>query len=188
MKNILIYGAIILLLIGAGVAGAWFYIHMFSSPAASVTQNVQFPVSGTATSTGGSQAQNKTAVVTSSGGVMQTNNFLANPSTGAYPTAGYYYLGYHAPLSNVPDTTATAHPPYVIEYVSQTQYFNISLLQEPLGAARTQAEQFLRAQLGISEAQMCQLQYMVSVPVSVSAEYAGESLGFSFCSGAVKLP
>jgi hypothetical protein len=188
MKNTIINAAIIILFIGAAAAGAWFTVHFFSKSSPSSTQSVQLPMSGTASSTGTEPSQSKTTVTTSSGDVIQTNNFLASPATGAYPSPGYYYLGYHTPIPDVTDTTATSHPPYVIEYIASTQYFNISLLQEPIGEARKQAEQYLMAMLGISQAQMCQLQYMVSVPWTVNAEYSGENLGFSFCADAVTLP
>jgi hypothetical protein len=119
---------------------------------------------------------------------MQTNDVLKDPATVQDPiNPGYYYLGYHA-YEGVPDATATNTPPYIIEYISATHYFNIELLQEPIGLQRREAEQYLMAHLGISQAQMCQLNYMLSVPNSVNSQYAGENLGFSFCPGATVLP
>ena len=99
---------------------------------------------------------------------------------------GYYYLGYHY-ANGTSDPTASNDPPYLIEYISTTQYFNISLLHEPLGQIRQQAEQYLMAHTGLTQNQMCQIKYMVSVPSSVNQVYAGTNLGFSFCPGAVQL-
>jgi hypothetical protein len=96
--------------------------------------------------------------------------------------AGLYHLGYHL----TPSSTTT--PPYTIGYISSTHYFNISLLQEPIGSTREAMQAYLVAHLGLSEDQMCNLDYMVSVPASTNEEFSGENLGFSFCPGAVKLP
>ena len=127
-------------------------------------------------------------IATVGGGIVQTNNFLKNPTTVKDPiNSGYYYLGYHE-NEGVTDSTATNNPPYIITYFNATQYFNIALLQEPIGTARENAEQFLMVDLGISQNQMCQLNYMVSVPNSVNSQYASRNLGFSFCPGATALP
>ena len=121
------------------------------------------------------------------GGSVQTNNFIADPTTTKDPiNPGYYYLGYHV-YEGVPDPTATNNPPYIITYISTTQYFNIALLQEPVGSTREEMEQYLMARLSISQTQMCQLNYMVSVPDHVNSFYSGQNLGFSFCPGATAL-
>ncbi len=131
------------------------------------------------------------SLATGSGGTsstVQTNNFITDPTTVKDPiNTGYYYLGYHV-SEGVPDPTATANPPYIITYISTTHYFNIALLQEPIGSVRLQAEQYLMNRLGITQAQMCQLDYMVSVPDRVNSQFSGLNLGFSFCPGATVLP
>lgn len=127
-------------------------------------------------------------VAGASGESIQTSNFINDPATAKDPiNSGYYYLGYHV-NEGVPDATATDNPPYVIEYISATQYFNIALLQEPIGQVRKDAQQYLISHLGISQSQMCQLNYMVSVPWSVNQQFTGRNLGFSFCPGATHLP
>jgi hypothetical protein len=134
------------------------------------------------------QGQPSTTIAGSGGTVISTNDFLNASTTGEYPTAGYFYLGYHTPDTRVVDTTATSNPPYLIGYIAATQYFGIELLSEPIGTTRATAEQFLMANLGISQSQMCQLSYMVAVPNSVNSQFAGKNLGFSFCPGATPLP
>ncbi|MES2202858.1 MAG: hypothetical protein V4474_00815 [Patescibacteria group bacterium] len=97
---------------------------------------------------------------------------------------GHYFVGnYINPAVNTSPTV-----PYVIEYIAATDYFNIALMQEPLGSARMQAEQYLMQHLGITQTEMCHLKYMVTTPAWVSTAYANTSLGFSFCPGATKLP
>ncbi|MFA6408276.1 MAG: hypothetical protein WCW36_02285 [Candidatus Paceibacterota bacterium] len=160
-----------------------------STPA---VQNTVFPVASSVQS-------NTSAIATSSqvatmsiaivgGGSVQTDNFIADPETAKDPiNPGYYYLGYHQ-YEGMPDPTVTTNPPYVIAYISSTQYFNIALLQEPIGSVRIEAEQYLMAHLGISQDQMCLLNYMVSVPDRVNSQFSGRNLGFSFCQGATVLP
>lgn len=123
---------------------------------------------------------------TPGGKIIQVKDFRSNPTFHKDPTnEGYYYLGYH--YGDASDPTATANPPYVVEYVSSTQYFNVTLLQEPIADTRKEVEQYIEEYLGISEAEMCQLEYTVSVPNSVNQIYAGQDLRFSFCEGAVQL-
>ncbi|MHB8860130.1 MAG: hypothetical protein ACYC48_00120 [Minisyncoccota bacterium] len=128
------------------------------------------------------------SIAGSGGGAIQTLNFISNPTTVKDPiNPGFYYLGYHQ-YEGVPDPTVTTDPPYVVAYESDTQFFNIALLQEPIGPVRGEMEQYLMTQLGITQAQMCQLNYMVSVPYRVNSQFSGMNLGFSFCPGAVVLP
>ncbi len=120
---------------------------------------------------------------TADGGSIRTKDFKQDPAIEEDPVnPGYYYLGYH--IADYPAKKA----PYLIEYRDATQYFNIVLLQEPIGAARRAAEIYLVERLGISQSQMCRLQYTVSVPDSIDGTYTTMNLGFSFCPGSVALP
>ena len=122
------------------------------------------------------------------GVAIQTKDFVKDSATVKDPiNSGYYYLGYHV-YQGVSNPTITENPPYDIEYINATQYFNISLLKEPIGKVREEMQQYLITHLGISQDQMCQLNYMVSVPSRINAMYTGENLGFSFCSDATLLP
>jgi hypothetical protein len=139
-----------------------------------------YPVSVTVSpSSSGGQA------TTSTTAKLGVNDFLKDPETKPdTSTPGQYFLG------NTIDPTVDAAPniPYTITYNEKTQFFNIALLEEPIGSARQAAEQYLIQHLGVSQSQLCQLQYQVSTPAYVNGQYAGTSLGFSFCPGAVKLP
>jgi uncharacterized membrane protein YdfJ with MMPL/SSD domain len=113
---------------------------------------------------------------------IQVNDFLHDPATQKDPSnANSYYLSGLFTLSN-------KNPPYSIEYVTSNQSFTIGLWTEPLKQTRQAAEQDLMSKLGITQQEMCQLRYYVSVPYSISPIYEGKNLGFSFCPGAVNLP
>ncbi len=130
---------------------------------------------------------NKIAITASDESTVQTKDITKDPVTVKDKiTADYYYVGYHT-SSIASDTTATENPPYLIEYINSTHYFNIELLKEPIKEMRQQAEQYLMAHLGLNQDQMCQIKYSVSVPYSVNQIYSGMNLGFSFCSGATQL-
>lgn len=124
-----------------------------------------------------------TVLATADGGAVATKDFLADPTTVEDPiNTGNYYLGYNEV------STTTSNPPYTIEYIRATQFFNISLWREPLGETRSEAEQYLLTRLGVTQESLCRLNYMVSAPWWVNTFYGGKSLGFSFCPGAVVLP
>jgi hypothetical protein len=177
MKKFLIIAGITIVI---GLIALAFWLANGNKTSTTSSENIGFPVAN-------SVAQ-KTTIATTTNATTPTKDFLKDPATVKDPiNPGYYYLGYHV-NEGVPDPTATNTPPYIIEYISATQYFNIALLQEPIGTVRKEAEQFLMADLGISQKQMCQLNYMVSVPDNVNSQYSGINLGFSFCPGATELP
>ena len=130
-----------------------------------------------------------TPYATSTPVATQPKDFLADPATVQDPlNKGYYYLGYHVAHEGVSDPTATPDPPYIIEYIAQTQYFNIALLKEPIKTTREEAERYLLEHLSITKDQACnQLKYMVSVPYRINQFYSSMNLGFSLCQGAVQL-
>src|SRR4051812_46110755 len=62
-------------------------------------------------------------------------DILKDPQTKADTNnKGHYFVG------NSVDSASSAPPnvPYVIEYIAATDFFNIALMQEPLGSSRTQ--------------------------------------------------
>jgi hypothetical protein len=151
-----------------------------------ITTNVGTPINVPVSGAGGQG--NTISIASAYGGTIQVKDFENDPVFAKDPVnSGYYYFGYHF-SQGVSDSTATDTPPYVIEYIGSTQYFSIALLQEPIGQSRQEMEQYLMTHLGITQNQMCQLKYMVSVPASVDPTYAGTGLGFSFCPGATQLP
>lgn len=128
-----------------------------------------------------------TSVVNTSSGPAQASSFINDPTTYKDPVnPGYYYLDYQA--NSDASTTVPNSRPYMIEYISATQFFNIELLQEPIGSVRQAAEQYLMSRLSLSESQMCQLNYSIGTTNHTNSQYAGKNLGFSFCPGAVTLP
>jgi hypothetical protein len=67
--------------------------------------------------------------------------------------------------------------------------FGITHDRETLGETRLKAERFLMNVLGIDQTTMCALNYSVSAPASVNAQFASiDNLGFSYCKGSVRLP
>jgi hypothetical protein len=119
-------------------------------------------------------------ILLANGAPLETHDFLSDPATVEDEVnPGYYYLGY-----GPADSSASYH----IEYVEETQYFNVELLQEPLGESRKAAEAYLQRALGIANDDMCALNYALGVPNSVNGQYSSMNLGFSFCPGAVVLP
>ena len=154
-------------------------------PPTTSNQYPNFSSTVTVPTTPGAEPSDTKTLTAQGGGTIVVKNFLQDPATKSDDiNPGHYYLGNYI---DPRDPTASSTPPYVVEYIDATHYFSIALLQEPIGAVRQQAEQYLIQQLGITESQMCLLNYSVSVPVRVSQLYAGQSLGFSFCPGATPL-
>lgn len=119
-----------------------------------------------------------TTNVPSASGTLSVRNFLTD--TDVYEDArnpGLYELG------NEPGKSAR----YSIEYIAQTGFFNITLLDVPLATTRAEAEAALRQRLGLSDQQLCALRYGVAVPAFVSPDASGVDYRFSFCPDAVSL-
>lgn len=117
----------------------------------------------------------KVSLRTANGGSIVVNDFLKNSVvTADQYNDGLYTLGPRAEDGEV----------YTIDYIKETDFFTITLLAEPLSESRRAAELYLQNLLGISEEQMCQLAYTVSVPRFVNEYVAGDSFGFSFCADA----
>jgi hypothetical protein len=145
------------------------YIYFNSSEEDQIPQSYVFPTEDTRSNQ--VELKGKNSFVT-------VRNFFVDPLTTADPVNdGHYQLGTYID----PSLSTEADVPYYIEYIASTQYFIISLRREPVAAARLEAEQFLLKHLGISEQDLCGLNYMVSVPARISVLNAGQNLGFSFC-------
>lgn len=132
-----------------------------------------------------------TIVLTAQDGTVTARDFIHNDVTipddsndGNYLLAGN--LGYC--LSDPQKCQAASATDFSVYYISASQLFVIDLTREPLGQARLAMEQFMMTTLGLTEQQMCNLNYLVSVTKYVSEQYTGKNLGFSFCPGATVLP
>ncbi len=158
----------------------WLRQHTQTPPLVSPlgTTTPPFPIPGP-----GPNPSKMISIKTGSGTDIQVKDFLHDPELVTDPiTPGNYYLG------NNFITNGDADVAYVVEYIEQSNFFNIVLYKEPIAQSRKQAEQYLMAHLGISQSQMCSLRYMVGVPHSVNEFYTATSLGFSFCPGSVQIP
>ncbi len=153
-----------------------------SNSGSSVTNS--FPLSQTSsTQTSGSNSSDQLLTVkTTTGSTVAVKNFEISPSTVKDPSnQGYYYLSGGA-------NVVTSKAPYQIFYDSQYDYFGITLYKEPLGQYRQQAELELEQALGLTQDQMCDLNYDISAGPGINDLYSSENVGFSFCPGAVALP
>jgi hypothetical protein len=111
------------------------------------------------------------------GAKIIVNDFVDNGVTVPDPSnVGKYYL------------TSFSSTEFAISYDASTQFFTIALQQEPIGHARLDAQQYLQQALGISQNQLCYLNYYLGTDDHTSDTYAGKNLGFSFCPGATALP
>ena len=128
--------------------------------------------------------ENQKAIVGQEGVTVFVRDFIADAETTPDPVnPGMYQVGTYLD----PTDPQASQPRYVIEYYESTDYFSITLLQEPIGEVRREMEAQLRSQLNLSEDGMCILKYMVSVPNRVNQTYAGYDLRFSFCPDAIPL-
>jgi len=110
------------------------------------------------------------------GNSIKVNPFL--PASAAGQTEGEFILT----GDTVPE------PSYLIKYVSYTDSFTLVLLKEPIAEVRRAGERYLLNLLGVTEADLCLLRYVVVVPESINGIYAPKgNLGFSFCPGAAQL-
>jgi len=171
MKKILLIALVVLTIL----IGGFMWWRMNSVPQTEVPkQQTGFPVSSSY-----STDSPRIAIPAQNNATVNTLNFLTDTGTKEdSANKGYYFLGNQPEVQN----------PYVIVYIAETHYFNISLLQEPISESRAAAEAYLLQHLGLTKEQLCTLDYMVSVPDSVNNIYSDENLGFSFCQGAVQLP
>ena len=145
-----------------------------SQTTSSGTTNIDTPA------TGGTQGV-VVPVSSSQGGTVSVQDFRDDSGVVTSPNIpGHYFI---AGGLNPNDTGAS----FSTFYVDSDQSFTISLLAEPIGEVRKQAEQNLLQHLGISQSDACNLRYQVLVPYRVNSFYSGKNLGFSFCSGATPL-
>lgn len=125
------------------------------------------------------------------GGTVAANDFINNGTTiPDAANAGRYLLAGDLGFCPTDPQKCQAGPVvgFNIYYDSEHQSFNIALVVEPIGQTRLAMQQYLGTVLGLTEAQMCSLNYLASVPLSINEQYAGKNLGFSFCPGATPLP
>lgn len=180
MKKILLIGGLsFLVVVGLVVLVLWFT--STSTSPQSAPGATSFPSASSTTSAGGGAQATQSATLSLSarggGAPIVVKDFLSNGITTPNTlNPGNYFV------------TSTSTLAYSIGYDEQAQFFTIALQQEPLGASRHAAEQFLLKTLGVSENELCRVQYFLVTDQYTNSFYAGKNLGFSFCPGATVLP
>jgi hypothetical protein len=173
----MIAGVVAILL---GFLAYWFF---GTGPATNPVQgnpSTNFPSAGTVPN--GTSQGNSLTVAEIQQGSITVRNFKDDPTTVPDThNAGYYYLAGGI-------NPAITHPPYQVFYDEAHQYFGITLYKEPLGQYRKEAEQSLTKSLGLTQDQMCRLNYFIGTAPGVDDLYLAKNLGFSFCPGATALP
>jgi hypothetical protein len=175
MKTLFISAGILLVLIGGGI---FFFMFIPKNPVPLTPSPVQFPNSdATPNTSSGSSGKTITLAAQGSGKTITAHDFVNNGVTTPNPSnQGNYIL--------TPSNSAA----FAITYSSSNQFFTIALQQEPIGQARLDAQTFLLQKLGITQDQLCSLNYYLGTDDQTNSTFAGKNLGFSFCPGAVKLP
>lgn len=182
-----IIGVIILAVIG------FFVLHSSPQTTAPQQQSVTFPSSSTVTTSSSTAASGASTMLVGSlsGNAIVTSDFIHNGTTiPDTANAGHYLLagnlGYC--VSDPQKCQAGATTDFNVFYDSTNGAFTIALLKEPLGQVRAEMEQFLMQTLGITQEDMCRLNYYVGTTSNVNPRYDSKNLGFSFCPGATTLP
>lgn len=194
-----ILALIVFVVVGAAV---WFFVFAPKQPSApppssSTTLPLSssapyVPAAGSTPGATGVSGTSKTVTIGAlGGGTMMANNFISNGITlsdaankGRYLLAGN--LGYC--ITDVEKCQTGTMTDFNIFFDSADSSFTIALLKEPLGQVRLVMEQFLMNTLGISQQDMCRLNYYVGTTSNVNTPYSTKNLGFSFCPGATVLP
>ena len=118
---------------------------------------------------------------TSSGAVVSVPNFLQGHEAMELPNGKYYSI--YGPEYSSEGFT------FAITYAEPASEFLVTLLSEPIGVARSEAERYLKGMLTLTEEELCGLNIAVTVTPNINEAYSQyENLGLSFCSRAVKLP
>lgn len=180
--------SIIVLIVCLLIALAWQFLTRPEVPTDQGNTVNTFPVTGSNVNPSENDIATTSKILsvkTVDGGTLKVKNFLDDSETIADPqNKDTYYLGNHFSLDGSPQE---GEPEYVIAYISTTQYFNIGLFSEPIGASRKHAEEYLLQHLGVTKDQLCTLNYTVSVPYTVNQFLTSRDLRFSFCTGNVPL-
>lgn len=118
------------------------------------------------------------------GSDIMASNFLANETVKEdTQNPGLYELGNTAES----DVVTGGEPAYAVIFDKESGVFNAMLLKKPFVQSRLEMEVYLKNLLQISDEEMCQLSYSVTVPGYVDQNASGQDYRFSFCSDAVQL-
>lgn len=178
------------------VAGFLLYLSFSSEPGAT-QQGASLPDTNglfTATGPSGSFASSSashpaTTQIPTTGGNAAVDDFTKS-STVASSSAGFYLIAYPpvSPNENIDAAASSTPHDYEIYFLSDTGFFDILLLKEPIAETRRSAAKDLADRLGISSDALCTLKYEVNVAYFVNSFYSAKNLGFPGCQGATALP
>lgn len=172
MKRVLIISAVVLVLLLIVLAA--FILLNKKEAAPPDAQGPSFPSGGTI---GGIAPDEPTFVIADyDDEPIEVRDFRTTPDP--------YVPGQYAIVGGID----TEQSPYDIFYQETDDYFGITLYKEPLGTNRLLAQTRLQETLGITNDEMCRLNYVVAPGPGVAETYEGVNLGFSFCPGATVLP
>lgn len=144
------------------------------------TQPDPFNPGSTGGVTNGAAPEGKLVLTLSDGTTAYVDDFTEEGQPEwAGPDSGYNVAG-----SGSDSFAITYYPPDA----DSSAEISVSLLKEPIGEARREAETALRERFGLSDDQFCKLSVGVYTLLSVNEQYAATDLGLSFCPGAVPLP
>lgn len=187
-------GTIFVIMITSALLLYIFYGRDFEQPAEQLPTPIQLPIGEPITPIQDhptTQVQRTMSLTDQNGNPIVVNDFINNGITiqdmanpGRYLLAGN--LGYC--LANPEECQAGEARSYNIYFDSEMQSFVMVIIEEPIGEIRHEMEQLLLSTLGITEMQLCSLNYYVGVTSELNEQFAGKNLGFSFCPGAVVLP
>lgn len=174
-RILIVIAAALVLLVGVIAAFAFFWQ---GSQEPAVPNDNPFGFTGDTTPGGGTttQAEPVRTITLMDGSTVAIPDVMKMPQPEwAGDESGYEVAG---------DVEESFH----ILYYPDNAGFSVTLLSEPLKDSRLAAEQALRAELKLSDDQLCKLNMQVNTIRSVNETYAGRSLGLSFCPNAVTLP
>ncbi len=192
ISQILIIIGIILAIVVLGWIGFSYFFKGSTTPSNGVTTTFPSGTLNQSTSTSSDEPNSIHTIEIEAQGstTLPVKDFIHNGETiPDVQNEGDYYLAGSLPycLPNIKCATASSSD-FNIVYSTSDGAFNIALLSEPLGKARHEMEQFLMDRLGLSQNQLCNLNYYVGTTYWINETYDGENLGFSFCPGATPLP
>lgn len=178
------FGLVVLVLLALAL---FFFLPSKSAPLPTPTTTLPDADSISPSGSGGSGA----LPIQGKRGSVTVSDFIHNGITAPDPqNSGTYYLAgspcSDTPYPGCPEGARTNN--FSIAYDEGPQFFTVSLINEPLGKARIDAERFLQNALGISQEQLCTLNYYVGTTYYVNQQYSSKNLGFSFCPNATVLP
>lgn len=158
-----------------------FGLYLFNTKKVTPAAQVENPFGNPATGGTSVSLENKMSIRTTGGGTLQIPNILKGHEPIVASNGRYYDL--YGPEYSTEGFT------FSVQYSESDSEFLISLINEPIGEARRDAEKYLRNTLMLTDAQLCELVTAVTVTPDVNESYSTyANLGLSFCPGSVKLP